>query len=279
MQQWHELETLKGYSLQASDGEIGKITDVWFDDDRWTVRYLVVRTGGWLRGREVLLSPAVVRGLNAAREQIAVQLTREQVEKSPPIDSEQPVSRHYESQLHHHYGWAPYWMGADFGTMGPLGVNATTPPEPREPVHEPRDPHLRSSGEVRGYGMHARDGEIGEVVDFVVHEKAPGRSQVLSHPLGGPGEARVGGAHEDDWSIRYLVADTRKWLPGRKVLLAPSWVQAIRWADREIVIDMERETLRTAPEYLGPQAIDKLYEVHLYQHYGVALKHAHAETA
>lgn len=253
MQQWHELETLKGYSLQASDGEIGKITDVWFDDDHWTVRYLVVRTGDWLRGREVLLSPAVVRGLNAAREQIAVQLTREQVEKSPPIESEQPVSRHYESQLHHDYGWAPYWMGADLGTMGPMGVNAATPPEPRQPVHEPRDPHLRSSGEVRGYGMHARDGEIGEVVDFVIHE--------------------------DDWSIRYLVADTRKWLPGRKVLLAPSSVQAIRWADREIVIDRGRETLRTAPEYLGPQAIDKLYEVHLYQHYGVALKHAHAETA
>lgn len=253
MQKWHELETLKGYSLQARDGDIGTITDVWFDDERWTVRYLVVRTGGWLLGREVLIAPSVVRGLNVAREQIAVDLTREQVEKSPPVDSEQPVSHHYESRLHNHYGWTPYWAGGTFGALGSIGTDTADPPPPREPVSEPRDPRLRSSDEVRGYGMHARDGEIGEVVDFVIHE--------------------------EDWTIRYLVADTRKWLPGRKVLLAPSWVQAIRWSEREIVIDMERETLRTAPGYEGPQAIDKLYEVHLYQHYGIALGHTQNETA
>jgi hypothetical protein len=252
MQQWYELETLKGYSLQARDGEIGTITDVWFDDERWTVRYLVVRTGGWLMGREVLLAPSVVRGLNVAREQIAVDLTRKQVEKSPPIDSEQPVSRHYESRLHNHYGWTPYWTGGAFGALGTMGVETAPTPQTRAPVIESADPHLRSSNEVRGYGMQARDGEIGEVVDFVIHG--------------------------EDWTIRYLVADTRKWLPGRKVLLAPSWVQAIRWPDREIAVDMERDTLRTAPGYEGPQAIDKFYEVHLYQHYGIALRHTHAET-
>lgn len=253
MQQWHELETLRGYSLQARDGEnIGTITDVWFDDDRWTVRYLVVRTGGWLLGRQVLLAPSVVRGVNVAREQIGVDLTREQVEKSPPIESEQTVSRHYESQLHHHYGWTPYWMTGSFGALGSMGSDVVPPAEPRAQLREPPDPHLRSSAEVRGYGMHALDGEIGEVVDFVIHE--------------------------DDWSIRYLVADTRKWLPGRTVLLAPSWVQAIRWSDREIAIDMERETLRTAPEYAGPQAIDKAYEVELYRHYGIALQRGHAVT-
>lgn len=254
MQQWHELETLKGYTLQARDGEIGKITDIWFDDERWTVRYLVLRTGGWLSGREVLLSPAVVRGVNPAREQLAVDLSREQVENSPPVEAEQPVSRRYETQLHHHYGWAPYWMGAGFGALGSIGMDTAQPAdEPIEPAHEPSDPHLRSSGEVRGYGMHARDGEIGEVVDFVIHQ--------------------------EDWSIRYLVADTRKWLPGRKVLLAPCWVQALHWSEREIVIDMERETLRTAPQYDGPRMIDTSYEVHLYQHYGIAFKQARGETA
>lgn len=252
MQQWHELETLKGYSLQARDGEIGTITDVWFDDDRWTVRYLVVRTGGWLLGREVLLAPTVIRGLDTAHEHIVVDLSREQVEKSPPVDSAQPVSRHYETRLHHHYGWTPYWMGGSFGALGTIGAEAVPPVEQRAPLREPPDPHLRSSKEVRGYGMHAIDGEIGEIVDFVIHEQ--------------------------DWTIRYLVADTRKWLPGRKVLLAPGWVQAIRWSDREIAIDIDRETLRTAPAYKGPNEIDKLYEVHLYQHYGIALKHAQVET-
>ncbi len=252
MQHWHELESLKGYSLQARDGDIGTITDVWFDDDRWTVRYLVVRTGGWLMGRKLLLSPAVVRQVDTTRHQIVVDLTRDQVEQSPPIESEQTVSRHHESQLHDHYGWSPYWVGADFGAWGSMGADTTLPVEPRPAVSEPPEPHLHSSDEVRGYGMHARDGEIGEVVDFVIHD--------------------------EDWTVRYLVADTRKWLPGRKVLLAPGWVNAIRWSDKEIVIDVEREILRTAPDYEGPQAIDKLYEVHLYQHYGVALKHKLEET-
>jgi uncharacterized protein YrrD len=247
MHRWHELETLKGYSLQARDGEIGTITDVWFDDHRWTLRYLVVRTGGWLMGREVLLPPTVIRGLNVAREQIAVDLTREQVEKSPPIDSEQPVSRHYETQLHAHYGWLPYWLSGPFGALGTTGLDAAPPPEPQEPVREPPDPHLRSSKEVRGYRLHARDGDIGELVDFVIHE--------------------------EDWTIRYLAADTRRWLPGRKVLLAPDRVQSIRWSDHEVAIDMQRETLRTAPAYDGPQVVDHGYEVHLHQHYGGAAQH------
>ncbi|MEO8546481.1 MAG: PRC-barrel domain-containing protein [Burkholderiaceae bacterium] len=112
----------------------------------------------------------------------------------------------------------------------------------------PPDPHLRSANEVRGYGMLAQDGEIGEVIDFVIDQ--------------------------DDWSIRYLVADTHKWLPGRKLQLAPAWVQAIRWSDREIAIDLPRASLRTAPQHQGTQSIDKRFEVHLYQHYGVGLKHA-----
>jgi|GEM_PF-2265669 hypothetical protein len=98
----------------------------------------------------------------------------------------------------------------------------------------------------KGYSLQARDGEIGEA-----------------------------GIHEEGGTIRYLVADTREWLPGSKVLLATGWVQAIRWLEREIATDMERETLRTAPGYDGPQAIDKLYEVHRYPHCGIALGHTH----
>jgi uncharacterized protein YrrD len=51
---------LIGYKLEATDGEIGKVETFYFDDDTWTIRYMVVKTGGWLSGRKVLISPEAV---------------------------------------------------------------------------------------------------------------------------------------------------------------------------------------------------------------------------
>lgn len=56
MRQLRKLKDLSDFALQARDGEIGKFKDVYFDDESWVVRYLIVRTGGWLTGREVLIS-------------------------------------------------------------------------------------------------------------------------------------------------------------------------------------------------------------------------------
>ncbi len=111
MQQPRKLKELKTYSLQARDGEIGKVQEVYFDDAQWSVRYLVVRTGGWLLGREVLISPAAITGLDEENQRISVDLTCEMVEKSPPVESKKPVSRHYEAAYHRYYGWEPYWAG------------------------------------------------------------------------------------------------------------------------------------------------------------------------
>ena len=54
----NKVKTLKGYSIQGSDGEtIGTVKEFYFDDRHWTVRYLVANTGTWLSGRQVLVSP------------------------------------------------------------------------------------------------------------------------------------------------------------------------------------------------------------------------------
>ncbi len=39
---------LNGYKLDARDGEIGEVKEFYFDDQSWTVRYLIADTGGWL---------------------------------------------------------------------------------------------------------------------------------------------------------------------------------------------------------------------------------------
>ncbi|MBE9080437.1 PRC-barrel domain-containing protein [Romeria aff. gracilis LEGE 07310] len=51
-------ETLRGYKIHASDGEIGKVDQFLFDDESWTIRYLVVNTGNWLLERLVVTTQA-----------------------------------------------------------------------------------------------------------------------------------------------------------------------------------------------------------------------------
>ena len=51
------IKDLEHYAIGATDGDIGRVKDFYFDDDSWVVRYLVVDTGSWLAGRSVLISP------------------------------------------------------------------------------------------------------------------------------------------------------------------------------------------------------------------------------
>ena len=99
------FDKLRGCKLAASDGEIGEVSEFYFDDRQWTVRYLVVTTGSWLKGRHVLIAPGAFGEFDAQSGTLAVNLTQEQVRNSPPLDSDKPVSRQHESELHRHYGW------------------------------------------------------------------------------------------------------------------------------------------------------------------------------
>lgn len=99
------LKDLDRYSVCANDGEIGSVVNFLLDDERWTVRYLVVQAGGplFLNGRMVLISPISFRqaGWSTLRFQLA--LTMDQVKNSPPIDVDKPVSRQHERDYHRYY--------------------------------------------------------------------------------------------------------------------------------------------------------------------------------
>lgn len=216
----HRLESLKGFSLQAGDGEIGHLREVWFDDRNWAVRYLVVQTGNWLTGRRVLIAPGTVSAIDTGNQSLAVGLTRRQVRDSPPMESETTVSGRYEAELHRHYGWEPYWLG---DPMLMAGIPAEVPEAADEPARQPPESHLRSSEEIRGYHIHARDGEIGHVEDYLVDPQCR--------------------------TLRYLEIDTRNWLPGKRVLIAPAWVQEIDWPTGTVHVRLERAVIQDAPEY------------------------------
>ena len=237
MRQLRRLKNLTGHRLQAQDGEIGRLKQIYFDDRRWEVRYIVVQTGNWLTGREVLIVPGVIERVVDESRQLKVSLTCEQISQSPPVDTELPISLHYEQEYYRYYGWEPYWsVDPLFDPIPPL------PPVDGEIPKQPEHPHLRSSQEVTGYRLHARDGEIGHIEDFVLDDQT--------------------------WRIRYLEIDTGSWLPGKKVLLSPAWVREVDLLHHQILVNLPRELIRTAPEYDPAQLISRDYQLTLYKHYG-----------
>jgi hypothetical protein len=233
-----------GYTLQAVDGDIGRCRDFLFDDVQWTIRYMVADTGKWIPDKKVLISPISLAEPDWGSKRFPVHLTKDQIEGAPSIEEDQPVSLQHEVTVMRHYGYPYYWVGDGLWGMEttPAALRElaaeriTVPPEPKG------DPHLRSVEEVTGYHVQATDGDIGHVEEFVLDEET--------------------------WALRYMVVDTRNWLPGKKVLVSPAWVSGFDWPEGRAVVDLTREQIKNSPEYDPNTPINREYEARLYDFYG-----------
>ena len=107
--------TLKGYVVEASDGEIGQLSDLLLDDRSWKIRWLVLDAGHSLRRRKILLHPSALGAPDPMRQSIAAKLTKAQIEGSPDFPKHQSVSREMEALLYKYYGWDPTWGSSYFG--------------------------------------------------------------------------------------------------------------------------------------------------------------------
>jgi len=172
------VKQLYGDKLGALDGEIGHVKDFYFDDLSWAVRYVVADTGSWLTGRKVLLSPHAFGSLCQKGRDLLVNLTRQQIENSPSIESHKPVSRQYEEEFYRYYALPFYWQGGGLWGMGSFPVMPLAPDylpsEPAQASEGPQraDSHLRSTQAVNGYALQATDGTIGHVCDFMVDDRS-----------------------------------------------------------------------------------------------------------
>ncbi|MCW6511903.1 PRC-barrel domain-containing protein [Lichenifustis flavocetrariae] len=242
------VSALKGYAVEASDGGgIGKVHDLLFDDVTWRLRWLVVDVGSWLSDRKVLVHPSSIRNPDYVGQVLPLTLTKLQIENSPPLATDQPVSTRMETNLFDYCGSDPLWgysyFGGD-GLGGPLGGPRYL--GGRDGVgladDDEGDPHLRSLAEVTGYHMHAVDGEIGHAENFLVDDA--------------------------NWDVRYIIVDTRNWWPGEHVLISPYAVKAVSWRAREIRLDVGRERVKSSPPWDPIAMIDQVYEKKLHTHYG-----------
>ncbi|MBK5271923.1 MAG: PRC-barrel domain-containing protein [Bacteroidia bacterium] len=233
------INNLIGYNLEATDGEIGKVKEFYFDDKTWEIRYLIVKTGNWLTGRKVLISPQALLVPDWGKEVFPINLSKEQIKNSPDIDTDKPISRRQEIKLYGHYPWRSYW-GSGFYAGGFGGyINSDLVIDERiakdvdfTDQQSDDDPHLRSTERVSGYHIHATDGDIGHVKDFIIDDQT--------------------------WQVTDLVIDTHNWIGGKKVLIPVRHVKDIQWDNFKIITDISIAFIKDCPlfnesEYNHPE--------------------------
>jgi hypothetical protein len=200
-----KLTTLQNCKLAGPDGAIGLVKDFYIDDVTWKVRYVAADTDAWLPGRRVLLPPAAFEGIgfgkiDDATGMLRVNLTRRQIEAGPVTDSHRPLPPEFVAQCDRHYDWVP--TARESSLSGP-------PP--------PATVHLRSTQAVIGYEIHATDGAVGTLVNFMVHERT--------------------------WTIRELVVQTGHWFNRKTVYLLPENVLGISAETAVVSVSLTREDI------------------------------------
>jgi len=257
------LKDVENYSVVATDGIVGPVTDLYFDDESWVIRYLIVDTGAWLSQRRVLISPIAIDQPNWARQILPVSITRQQVQNSPDIDTDKPVSRQHERSHLGYYRYPYYWGGGGLwgaslypnlmlSTPGYGGSdaeyrraqaqNARADAEAEADRHQTDDPHLRSGNAIMRYHVHATDGDIGHIGGIIVDE--------------------------DTWAIRYLIVNTSNWWLGHEVIIAPKWIDNFAWADSKMVVGLSRQAIKDAPPYSSTAALNREDELRTHSHHG-----------
>jgi len=217
----HSIQQRYGEKLRATDGEIGHVSDFYLDDKSWAVRYLVADTGGWLRGRLVLISPHALGRLYPNGKVLLVNLTRREIEKSPSIDEHKPVSRQHEEEYHRHYGYPyyaqswPLWGLADYPVIAP-------PPPVTGLKRKAIDSHLRSARFIRGYKVVAPDGVVGELADFLIDGRR--------------------------WIIREVVVEFGAWYSRKAIRIATERISRISYDESRVYVNLANEATAEVDE-------------------------------
>jgi hypothetical protein len=222
-----------GYTLQATDGDIGCCEDFLFDDQFWIVRYMLANTNTWLPGaKKTLISPNSVGDPDRETKHLPISLSRELIKNSPLLDEHKPVSREYEANFFDYYGYGYYWMGAEqwrsyTDPIASAKLSAEVSIADSEEINDAlsiEEGHLRSAKEVQGYSIKSLDGDIGHVDGFILNDV--------------------------NWTIEYLIIDTKNWLSSsRKVLISPNWLSSVNWVERSVRVGLTSEQIINSPEF------------------------------
>ena len=227
----HSIRELCRFRVLATDGKVGRAEDFYLTDPGFAARFVVVQTGRIFPGRRVLV-PADYLGVpNGASRVLPIVLTKSELERCAASGTIEPVSRQQELLVEDRYGGADHRRGggpvaAAHGIVSHQALEmaaAKAAPE-SEPSPEHETPRLRSSQEVIGYQLEARDGPLGAVEDFLIDDQ--------------------------NWAIQYMVVDSKDWRSSNpRVLLAPNWIQHISWAESRVHVLLTRDKIKAGQRY------------------------------
>lgn len=227
----HRITKMKGFKVRGIDGDTGKVSDFYFDDEHWQVRYMVVATGPWLKGKEVLVMRRALEKPDWDEGVFNVNITREQIETSPDVDLDKPLSRRCLADLHEHYGWPAFWPES----------KVTEPSQPKSKECS-GDPSLKSANEIANYHLVADSSEIGHVRDLLLDD--------------------------EDWVIRYVLGRTGGLLIKRSVLILKDWIKTVDWHNGVLVTDLKAEKIDQSPPFDESAPISREYENQVINYYG-----------
>ena len=248
----HSADDLKACQIQSIDGDLGEINDLYFDDEAWVIRYLVVTTNNWFFKREALVSPIALDTPDWVNKTMQVNLSQKQVDHSPDISVHKPVSRQQEYKYFCYYGYPLYWGGSGLWGEGlyPGGLmleneNINEQPNAAQAKayaeSQNNDPHLRSWDKIKGYLVNGSDGEIGHIQDLLIDEQT--------------------------FAVRYIVVRANYWWIGHDFLVAPQWFNDMKWSDSSVKVNHTREEVKGAPIYDSLVKIDRDSEIAMHKHY------------
>ena len=262
---YHSAKCINGCAVVAPDGDVGKLYDLYFDDQHYGIRYMAVDAGSWLDGRCVWASPAAIDKVDWDQMIIYVTFSKQNVETAQDVDVVKPAEVRQSDDERKKSGWpvmrifpmnsgyfgpsypynfpGPVVMGLVPGRMdlAPNVAMSEALAEAEEPPEEP-EVRLRSASTTDGYHILAEDGQIGQVKDLLIDDAT--------------------------WAISYLVVSAGSWLSGRTVLVPMELVTEVNWEESAVGICVFKDQIQSSPEYDDSVPITREYESKLYEHYG-----------
>lgn len=222
----HSLNNIDNYKLFASDGQMGFCKDFLFNDEQWSLHYLLADTHKWVPGgKKMLIHTNAISSIDASSKSIHLNISKRELKDSPSLLSNDAISRAYEKTYMCYFDYATYHVGPIpldtwFVGVHPERVKLVSAPD--EPASEKN--HVHSAHFVEDYDLDVAHKKHGKIVDFVFEDAS--------------------------WEIVFLAVELSSWLGHSKpVLLAPNELETINWARQQVHVELPVEKLRTSPTF------------------------------
>jgi sporulation protein YlmC with PRC-barrel domain len=96
-------ETITGYKIKATDGEIGDVEDFFIDINTWKIDFILIDTGDWFPGKKVLISPDKIKEIDWETGAVIIDTTIAHIKSSPEYDPKRELNGAYTLILEEHY--------------------------------------------------------------------------------------------------------------------------------------------------------------------------------